>query len=597
MAKSLIKILVLGCVFPMLVHCQHGMSKLKSDEDEPLIIEPLPQAVIKKSPDEEWTDDTRVAYASYYYMLGEYLALEKNTNEAQKLFEVANELDPNEFLAVKVVSTKLESGKIEEGLEELRKFVLLYPSSAKLHFLYGTLLSKSTNFVSAIHELEKAIELAPLEESSYLQIIAIYQQQNETTKAIQICRKLLSKSPQSSSALITLGRLLLEENKIKEALEPAQRAYQLNNKNAEAVLLYTHLLELNNDVPKAIQIYDQLFSEHPSLEELISKMVALYQSFDDLNEIYERLVTMSQYKKGKSIGIEVQKALILWELGKGKEALYVLTQLSLVYPKSTQILYLTALAYEKIGNINNALDLYQKVDEDSSFFNPANFQILRLLENQKLYSQAYQVLEKLKNSRYTISEVYLIGANLYAKEEKYSEAIQLLKEGYVKFPDQIQLLFLRGVYQEKLGLIDDCIKSMKTVIRKNPNHSSALNYLGYIWAEQGIKLDLAEKLIRRAIFFKPDDGFYLDSLGIVLAQKGQFTDSLNFLTKASKIEPEEGVILEHIGDILSRLEKWQEARKSYEDALSKNSLEPKDRTRIEAKLETLKKRKDALASQ
>lgn len=582
----------------MLIHCQHGMNKSKNnDEDDPLIVEPLPQSVIKKTPDEEWTDDTRMAYASYYYMLGEYLALEKNTNEAQKLFEVANELDPNEFLAVKSVSTKLESGKTEEGLEELRKSVLLYPNSAKLHFLYGTLLSKSNNHASAIQELEKAIELAPREEAPYLQIIAIYQEQSDTTKAIQVCRRLLNKSPQSQSALIILGRLLLEENKIKEAMEPAQKAYQLNNKNAEAVLLYTHLLELNKDIPKAIQIYDQLFSEHPSLEELISKMIALYQSFDDLNEIYERLVTMSQYTKGKSIGIEIQKTLILWELGKSQEALDVLIQLSRTYPKSTQIIYLTALAYEKVGNIDNALAYYQQVDEDSNFFNPAKFQILRLLESQKKYNQAYQVLEQLKNSRYVISEVYLIGANLYAKEEKYSEAIKLLKEGYAKFPDQIQLLFLTGVYQEKMGLIDDCIKSMKTVVRKNPNHSSALNYLGYIWAEQGVKLDLAEKLIRRAIFFKPDDGFYLDSLGIVLAQKGQLADSLTFLTKAAKIEPEEGVIFEHIGDILSRLEKWQEARKSYEAALTKSSLDAKDRTRIEAKLETLKKRKDALASQ
>ena len=66
------------------------------------------------------------------------------------------------------------------------------------------------------------------------------------------------------------------------------------------------------------------------------------------------------------------------------------------------------------------------------------------------------------------------------------------------------------------------IEQMQRAIELNPKNAAALNYLGYTYAEMGVKLDEAESLIRRALEIEPDDGFYIDSLGWVYFQRGDY---------------------------------------------------------------------------
>lgn len=547
----------------------------------------MPEPDLTKKSEEIWTDEAKLSYAGYYFLVGEYLALENNTNDAERMFAQANDLDPNEFIAVKLVNTKINAGKLEETLAELRKLILQFPESAQLHFLYGTLLSKFAYYDKAVQHLNDAIKLDSMEERAYLQLISIHRKNGENTKAINVAMSLTQAMPRSTAGWLTLARLLVEEKRTLEALKPAEYSYKLNRTNTEAILLFAHVLEKNGKSVEAIKLYDELFTQDPSLEELLSKTIALHKAFGELDQVLERLETMSNFVERRSVGIEVQKAFVLWELNRNQEALSVLMNLHESQPESMQIQYLTALGHEKMNDFANAQALYEGISEDSRFYLPANFQSLKIFQAQNRMGAAYEIVHKLAKSRYVISEVFVLGANLYAKEKKYDEAIAILNEGFKKFPDNLQLLFLVGVYQERAGKFDDCIATMKEVIRLDTNHSSALNYLGYMWAERGMKLDIAEKLIRRALSLKPEDGFYLDSLGWVFYQRKEYEKALEFLIKAANIEPDEGVIIEHVGDAHLKLHRVDDARKSFEEALTKDSMEEEDKERVRNKLKAL----------
>ncbi|CAD7783277.1 MAG: Tetratricopeptide repeat protein [Candidatus Methanoperedenaceae archaeon GB50] len=69
---------------------------------------------------------------------------------------------------------------------------------------------------------------------------------------------------------------------------------------------------------------------------------------------------------------------------------------------------------------------------------------------------------------------------------------------------------------------DMCIKEMRQTISLDPNHAEALNYLGYTYAEMGENLEEAERLIKRALEIKPEDGYIIDSLGWVYYQRGEY---------------------------------------------------------------------------
>ena len=59
------------------------------------------------------------------------------------------------------------------------------------------------------------------------------------------------------------------------------------------------------------------------------------------------------------------------------------------------------------------------------------------------------------------------------------------------------------------------------VLKKNPEHAPTLNYLGYMWAENGVNLERAQEMLTRAVGQEPDNGAYVDSLGWVYFRLGQ----------------------------------------------------------------------------
>ena len=112
---------------------------------------------------------------------------------------------------------------------------------------------------------------------------------------------------------------------------------------------------------------------------------------------------------------------------------------------------------------------------------------------------------------------------------------------------------------------------MKKTIALDPEHASALNYLGYTYADLGINLDEAEALIKKALSIKPDDGYITDSLGWVYFKKGQYAEAIEWLKKAALLTPEDPVILEHLGDAYYRVGDTEQAARYYRKALEKKT--------------------------
>ncbi|MFO1512142.1 MAG: tetratricopeptide repeat protein [Verrucomicrobiota bacterium] len=64
-------------------------------------------------------------------------------------------------------------------------------------------------------------------------------------------------------------------------------------------------------------------------------------------------------------------------------------------------------------------------------------------------------------------------------------------------------------------------KYFEKSIALSPTNSEALNYLGYMWAEKGEKLEQARELIERALKLEPDNAAFLRQSGLGLFPDGQ----------------------------------------------------------------------------
>ena len=81
-----------------------------------------------------------------------------------------------------------------------------------------------------------------------------------------------------------------------------------------------------------------------------------------------------------------------------------------------------------------------------------------------------------------------------------------------------------------------------------PDQPLVLNYLGYSWVDQGINLDEAFKMLRRAVDLRPTDGYVVDSLGWANYKLGHYDEATRELEKAIELKPADPVVNDHLGD-------------------------------------------------
>ena len=129
-------------------------------------------------------------------------------------------------------------------------------------------------------------------------------------------------------------------------------------------------------------------------------------------------------------------------------------------------------------------------------------------------------------------------------------------------------MFQLGVLLDKSGDRLSCLDQMRRILDIDPNHADSLNYIGYTYAEQGIKLDEAMDLIKRALKINPDSGYIIDSLGWVYFQKGQYDEAILHLKKSAELTPDDPTINEHLGDAYFKKNEYEKALKYFNRALS-----------------------------
>jgi tetratricopeptide (TPR) repeat protein len=128
---------------------------------------------------------------------------------------------------------------------------------------------------------------------------------------------------------------------------------------------------------------------------------------------------------------------------------------------------------------------------------------------------------------------------------------------------------------------------IEQVLDEFPEDFGALNDLGYLWADAGKHLDLAERMIRAAVAHEPDNRAFRDSLGWILYRQGKFADAVTELKSAAGGDDEpDATILDHLaeallkaGDRPAALASWKQAAESFE-----KSSEPEKAKHVREKM-------------
>jgi tetratricopeptide (TPR) repeat protein len=517
--------------------------------------EPPPPAP-KPSTAAAWPAE-KLAQAHAHYAAGVIHEMNQETEAALQDYYQAAMNDPdNETLILEVTRKFLQNKQPEKALELLTHAAGRPNASGAIYARLGLVYLQLGKSEQAVTANRVAIKRSPETLAGYQNLFLTHIQNKQEAEALKVLDEAAKQSHADADFLVGLAELytsyMLQVPAQKAQVQPKalavlNRAAKLKPSSAPLRLRMADDFKSMGDSTNAAQIYLDLLKQLPDMPILRERVHA------DLAEIYLR---SSDHKRATE-----QLEAIIHDEPTNPQAYY----------------YLGTLAFED-KKPANAADYFSKTILLSPEFEPAYYELARAQITLNKTSEALSTLDKARK-RFPQNFILEFWSGLaYSRQKAYTEALPhytaaevIAKATNPKLLDHL-FYFQLGAAYERTGDFAQAETYFKKCLEMEPKFAEAQNYLGYMWAEHGMKLAEARELIEKALKAEPKNAAYLDSLGWVLFKLNQPKEALEYIQKAiSLLEEPDATVYDHLGDIYAALKQPEKAQEAWTKSLSLES--------------------------
>ncbi len=528
------------------------------------------------------------------------------------------------------------------AIEQYEQIVRLQPDGMDDHLLLGRLFRLNNDLQKAESEFKTAVKLQPDSEEAVTTLAYLYNELGDTARAAQV----LSSVPgaeRSAKLYSALGYTYEQQKQYKEAIEAYRHAIEMDRDNLDAIRGLAQNLLNDGQADAALEQYKVIADANPEDAQTYVRIAEIYRKqgkYDLALEDLKKAESMVQ----DSVEVPYNIAAIYQAQGRYDEAVPVMRELLKKSEKSdgkysngeksNRAVFLERLGaiYRDQGNNQAAnetfrqivalggddniergyqeiIDTWREAKEWQKALDTAKEAVQKLPSPQLKMVLAAQQADlgdadkALKDVRALLKgdaedrDVYIRLAEMNTRLRRFSDAAQALDKAEQlssKTEDKEYVWFLRGANFEREKRYTEAEEQFKKVLASDPDHASALNYLGYMLADQNMKLEEAFGYIKRAVDLDPTNGAYLDSLGWAYFRLGKYELAEDNLLKASQKINTDPTVHDHLGDLYQKTGRLKLAATNWERALTEwnraitADVDPTDQARVQKKLDSAK---------
>lgn len=499
-------------------------------------------------------------------------SLAEDDRNALKEYLVALRHDPDAvFLLKRVAVLYSRLGNQKDALYYAEKARRLSSNSDALLVLLGDIYVGSGDKGKGLSYYQEAVQADPSQRDIYFKIAGIHSEQGHLDAAEEAVYRGIEVGPPVALAYYYLGMISLQKRNIPKGLDYFREALSLDPYLEPAHMGIANIYERQRNFEAALNVYRHVVNRiNPKGQQAISRLVHLLVQKGDLDEAQDLLTRLSEDDPSNQ-EIVLQRVGIFVKKHDLPSAIDTLLPVVSANPGKTRLRVYLATLYEENDEIEKARTTYHAILEQS----PSEYEVrLRLgslyfyrLQNPDAALAQGEMAKKISPQRV---EPYLFIGVILNDVERYDDAAKTFLNGIAKNPEVSDLYFHLGAVFDKLGRFDEMVLQMEHAIQLAPKHANALNYLGYTFADKGVRLNEAFGLIQRALDLRPDDGYFIDSLAWVHYRQGNLEEATTLLEKAAELVPLDPVIHEHLGEIYLKSKRIDLAKAAWERSLVLN---------------------------
>ena len=541
------------------------------------------QAVLTANPDE--VDAHRLLASIYLHSLGENEASassEATLRKAIEQFEAVTRLDASDtdsFVALgRLYRTTNQNAKAEETF---KKALGADPTSKAALSYLGQLYLDQGDYAGAIATLQK-IPADEMDPQALVMLGQGYMQDRDYDKAVNVYSRALEQDPENQKLRQLHAEALIAAGKTADARSELQRILRTDPNDGAGWLRLGHLDriegkfdEARGELNKAKGLltdnaevtYEQVLLEETSGNS--DKAIALLQGLLKDSEKPDNHYTLGE-ASNRAAFLE-RLGMIYRNQEKYEQALSTFRQVLDLGP--SQAPHGEALVIDTLRVSRQPVKALAEADTAVAKY-PRDRQLAMvratLLGEQGKSDEALGALNALLSGDPSDVEVELTIAQVNSQAKRYGDAETAAQKGLsmsVKPDDQENAHFILGSIYEREKHYDQAEAEFKKVLAGDPLNGPAANYLGYMLADRGVRLDESIKYIQRALQADPNNGAYLDSLGWAYLKMHRPDLAESPLERAAHLVTDDPTILEHLGNLHLALGNPQAAEQEWERAL------------------------------
>lgn len=516
-------------------------------------------------------DIRRQSNALHHYLLGQITFSEEKYDDAiDHLAKAAELIDtPAPSLHQQLASMYLREGKLEDALSHCDKALQESSLDLRMALTRAAVLDALNRLEEAATAYEGVLKEHEERQDVYLLLSSIYTALGYYDKAFDVLTR-AERQVITSPLLVTLRAWIFEEQgRLDQALAQVEIQHRAEPTNPRFLLDEARLLIKQGKIERAQKVVTDLqrfAREDPELIKLSEHLSA------SPPESEAALDYINSLEKGDiRTRVRFRVALSHLERQDLEEAERELSLVLARHPNHLDARYFLATVLAASGRRKEGVAELQKISEADEMYVKAQTLAGFLQRQEGLDEAAEKSLRNAYRKAPHNSQILTYLISVLKDLAKYNEAEVLIEEALKMEPSNERLLFEYAVVLYSQQKERESIRVVEQLIKLNPGHADALNFLAYSYAESDSELERARELIERALAIKPNDGFYLDTLGWILFKQKKFHDAVDILTRAAEASGNDPEILEHLGDALLETGKRDRAKEVYTLGIEKLS--------------------------
>jgi len=552
---------------------------------------------------------SREAASAAAYMRGRMAQREGRWIEALEELRQAAGLTPDDLGTLRaLVEVAMRLNRPELALEGAQRAHELAPDDESIRRDYVAVLVAVGEYERAAALLEARLE-APgevLNPDAALGLLSIYLELEQEDKAEALARRLRQQDPDSIEGYLALGTVLEQQQRFEEAEKLYTGAFDRGDLDPRLYDGLARIARSRGDTPREIEFLRGKLELLPGDPGTLGRLLEIHSGEGDRGALISVIEEIVYYNQGNARA-RLQLGVLYLQAGRLDDAIESLSEVArtanVESDLGAQSRYLLGRIYARTGQSELSAPLLESIPERASTYVEAQLALVSLFQDDQRYDDALAALDRAL-SRSNSVPLQLQRAQLLQQSGRADEGVRLVEGLIEQHPDQAgDLYYQLGMLHTHAGDEERALQVMLRALEVAPDNPNVMNFVGYVWADRGVRLEEAEGLIRQAVELRPEDGLIVDSLGWVLYKRGleqqrsgrldaaseSFGGAVEQLERARDLMTSGDPTIErHLGDVYQSLLRYEDALAAYEKALL---LEPTvdEEQQIQAEIERVRR--------